>query len=138
MNSIHSNTPLKTKTNEKQSLIIEKSRKMILTWFIDLHLRMTVTAVTVITFTPVVLQNFKKFNIVCICNNIRSWWLCINPWYVYCGTQDGWNEMLESFTSLEGGGVYFHFQMVNLLCFLIVDINYLENKSMNPIKIWSY
>jgi hypothetical protein len=38
-------------TRKKKSLIIEKSMKTILTWFNDLHKRMTVTAFTVITFT---------------------------------------------------------------------------------------
>ena len=61
INSIHSNTSLKTKTNEKQSLIIEKSMKIILTSFIDLHSRMTVTAVTGITFPPVIVRRIICF-----------------------------------------------------------------------------
>jgi hypothetical protein len=58
---MHSHTPLKTKANEKQSFIIEKSMKIILTWFIVQHHRMTVTAVTVITFTPVIYEDVHFF-----------------------------------------------------------------------------
>jgi hypothetical protein len=38
--------------------------------------------------------------------------------HLFCEDQDGKNEVLDSFSSR---GVYFHFQMANMPCFLIVD-----------------
>jgi hypothetical protein len=47
-------------------------------------------------------------------------------------TQDGTDDELESFTS-DGGPTFF--QMANLPRFLFVYVKYLENESLNSIKI---
>jgi hypothetical protein len=38
---------------------------------------------------------------------------------------------------IRGRGSYFHFQMADLPCFLIIGVKYLEIESINPMKTWS-
>ena len=37
-----------------------------------------------------------------------------------------------------GGVSYFHFERVDLQCFLIIGVKYLEIESIDLMKIWSY